>query len=360
MSAGSLSAFEPSVDHAVPPPLQPGERMPFWYGMAGGGGFFSLESLAGAPAIIVLAHGVPRDDLGALVAPLAIAARRAVVVILGSDDTVLTLRDDPAAHGMRLVDCNPAQLGPAGVGPDARSPARILVVDRNQRIALHLAAAPGTDLAAACLRALDTLPQEAGREMLMPAPALLLPNLLSAAQCRHLIARFESGATIDSGMATIDEHGQPRTRLDHAKKRRRDLLIGPDDPDHDTLQALLLRRCAPEIARAFQASIAHTDRILVACYDDTGGYFRRHRDNAGEHVAFREFAISVNLNTEEYEGGGLLFPECNDHLYRPPTGAGFIFSTSLLHEATPVTRGRRYVLLTFFHSEAAERRRRAA
>ncbi len=81
--------------------------------------------------------------------------------------------------------------------------------------------------------------------------------------------------------------------------------------------------------------MSHTDRILVARYDDSGGYFRRHRDNIGTSVAFRQFALSVNLNAEAYEGGYLLFPEYNDHRYRPRTGEGMVFSASLLHEGDP-------------------------
>lgn len=343
------------------PLLDPGERMPFCYGMAQGGGFFSIEALAGAPAVLILAHGVPRDHMAALLQRLgpaldAFAARHATLAILGNDDTVCQFRHDPAAAGLNLIDCNPRLLGDDGRGP--RPPA-LLVLDRAQRIALHASDHAGGDIIAAALDCIDALPHEAARDALLPAPVLLLPNLLSPAQCRALIHQFETGDTIDSGMATLDENGLPRTRLDHSKKRRRDLLIGPHDTQHAALQDLLLRRCRAEITRAFQAEIAYTDRILIARYDDSGGYFRRHRDNAGEHVAFREFAISLNLNAEEYEGGHLLFPECNDHRYSPPTGGAIIFSTGLLHEATPVTRGRRYVLLTFFHGEAAEIRRRA-
>ena len=136
-------------------------------------------------------------------------------------------------------------------------------------------------------------------------------------------------------------------------------MISPGDDIHDLLQNVLLARCAPEIAKAFQAKITYTDRILIARYDAPAGWFLRHRDNLGENVAFREFALSLNLNTEEYEGGQLTFPEYNDHLYRPPTGAGVIFSASLLHEAAAVTRGRRYVLLTFLHGDTAEAARQA-
>ena len=101
--------------------------------------------------------------------------------------------------------------------------------------------------------------------------------------------------------------------------------------------------------------IAHTDRLLLARYDETGGYFRRHRDNSAPSVAFRQFALSLNLN-DDYMGGHLLFPEYNDRRYRPPAGAGVIFSCSLLHEAAPVTRGRRYCALTFLHDAAAQTR----
>ena len=67
-----------------------------------------------------------------------------------------------------------------------------------------------------------------------------------------------------------------------------------------------------------------------------------------------DFAISLNLNTHEYEGGELCFPEFDDHRYNPPAGGALVFSASLLHEAMPVTRGSRYVLLSFLGSAAAQ------
>jgi hypothetical protein len=100
------------------------------------------------------------------------------------------------------------------------------------------------------------------------------------------------------------------------------------------------------------------DRLLVARYDANASWFRRHRDNAADDAAFRRFAISVDLNAGEYDGGHLLVPEYNDHRYRPPTGAGIVFSAAILHAATPVTRGCRYVSPTVFHDAAAEARRR--
>jgi predicted 2-oxoglutarate/Fe(II)-dependent dioxygenase YbiX len=99
---------------------------------------------------------------------------------------------------------------------------------------------------------------------------------------------------------------------------------------------------------------------LDARYDDTGGYFLRHRDNSAPAIAFRQFAVSINLNSGQYDGGHLLFPEYNDYRYRPGLGAALVFSAILLHEATPVLKGARSVLLTFVHNAEAEARRRAA
>ena len=61
--------------------------------------------------------------------------------------------------------------------------------------------------------------------------------------------------------------------------------------------------------------------------------------------------MTLNLNTGDYEGGYLRFPEFGPDLYRPAAGDAVVFSCELVHEAMPVTRGERYVLLTFFYGE---------
>jgi predicted 2-oxoglutarate/Fe(II)-dependent dioxygenase YbiX len=94
---------------------------------------------------------------------------------------------------------------------------------------------------------------------------------------------------------------------------------------------------------------------LIACYDaQEGGYFRPHRDNLSMGTAHRKFAVSINLNAEDFEGGDLRFPEFGPRTYRPPTGGAVVFACGLLHEATPVTRGRRYAVLPFLYDEAGE------
>ena len=69
--------------------------------------------------------------------------------------------------------------------------------------------------------------------------------------------------------------------------------------------------------------------------------------------------MTINLNAGDYDGGDLRFPEYGPRTYRAPTGGAIVFSCSLLHEATPVTRGTRYAFLPFLYDDAAARLREA-
>lgn len=95
------------------------------------------------------------------------------------------------------------------------------------------------------------------------------------------------------------------------------------------------------------------ERYIVARYDSaTSDHFNAHRDNTTKGTAHRRFAMSVLLN-DEYEGGELNFPEYGSEPIRGPAGTAVIFSCSLLHAVSPVSRGQRYVFLPFLYDDAA-------
>ena len=78
-----------------------------------------------------------------------------------------------------------------------------------------------------------------------------------------------------------------------------------------------------------------------------------HRDNTTKGTAHRRFAVTLNLNSEDYDGGYLRFLEYGPQLFKAPTGGAVVFSCSMLHKALPVTSGTRYVFLPFLYDEAA-------
>lgn len=150
----------------------------------------------------------------------------------------------------------------------------------------------------------------------------------------------------------VERDGRTVGILDHGTKRRRDCLV--EDPQlQAALRQRITRRIAPEMRKAFQFDPSRIERYIVACYDGgEGGHFRAHRDNTTPGTAHRRFAVTINLN-DGFEGGELWFPEFGPRRYRPPVGGAVVFSCSLLHEATPVTAGRRYATLPFLYDDAA-------
>jgi peroxiredoxin len=185
-------------------------------------------------------------------------------------------------------------------------------------------------------------------------PVLIIPDVLSQGDCRHLINVFETRGKLflDLGpgvdyMGTdykmrVPEHGR-RDRIDH--------WIVENDTSA-LLDHRLVNRVIPEIAKAFHYQITRYERMRIGCYEGSrGGKLHGHRDNFDPSTAYRRFAMSVNLNTEEFEGGELRFPEYGGQRYRPDTGSAIVFSSSLLHEALDVTSGCRFVLLAFLFGE---------
>jgi predicted 2-oxoglutarate/Fe(II)-dependent dioxygenase YbiX len=114
------------------------------------------------------------------------------------------------------------------------------------------------------------------------------------------------------------------------------------------------------IRRTFGWQARHIERYLICRYGaEDQGFFRAHRDDVTAGSAHRKFAVSINLNADDHDGGDLRFPEFGRRTYRPSTGGAAVFSCNLLHEATPVTRGERFAVVPFLFDDAGEAVRRA-
>lgn len=180
------------------------------------------------------------------------------------------------------------------------------------------------------------------------APVLLVERVLEPEFCVRLMEHWRQGEKRTDGVASA----AGASAADSDIKRRADVPV--DDAQLFTaLRDALVRRVLPAILQAFHIRIVQIELPRIGCYDaKAGGWFRRHRDNTTPYTAHRQFAISLNLNSPaEYDGGQVRFPEFGCHRYQPEAGAALVFSCSLLHEAIPVTRGRRFGLFTFLHDE---------
>lgn len=191
----------------------------------------------------------------------------------------------------------------------------------------------------------------------MQAPILIVPRVFEPMLCEKLINLYESNGGSDSGFMR-DVDGRTVGIIDHRMKRRSDHEI-QDREIRQAMQRRISRRLIPEILKAFQFRVTRIERYIVACYDsDGGGYFKPHRDNTTKGTAHRRFAVTINLNTGDYSGGGLNFPEYGPQVYHAPRGGAVVFSCSLLHQALPILSGKRYATLPFLYDESAAQLRR--
>lgn len=293
-----------------------------------------------------------RDQMNAAEGRIVVVTRdnhEANAQFIRSSGLDLDILSDPAGAITAGYCGTPVAEGPAaGRAPRDGNGLSTFVIDSNQRIA-----AAFRSVADHVGRALDGLETLQGRwepqKGLRHAPILVLPDVLSPDLCQQLIAEWEREhyeGVITLGTGLRDDADD--LVVASSVKRRRDHRLGSDA--NAWLSGIVGRRVVPMLNKAFQFQVGSMQHYRVVAYAaDRGDFFTTHRDNDTPTTEDRRFAMSINLN-DDYEGGAVRFPEFGGELHRPPMGGGVNFSCSLLHEAMPVTRGTRFVALTFFFS----------
>ena len=269
--------------------------------------------------------------------------------------------DLPAETDFMLLADQKAEVA-AGFGIGGKSGRRLpmaFLVDPASRVQAVIEASNASPLAALALAELrHEPPHAAGLIIGQVAPVLMLPRVLEPAFCDQLMELWSTSKQQRTGVA---RPGETTSHTDFGANYKSRIDHQITDPAWiDQVQRRLTLRVLPEIEKVHFYKATRFEFLRIGCYDAAdGGHFGAHRDNTTQAGLHRRFALTLCLN-EDYEGGSLGFPEYGSHLYRPGKGEAIVFSCSLLHRVTPVTAGRRYVLITFFFGEAEYQARQAA
>jgi len=334
-----------------------GEPVPAFHARAESNLNFAFDTIAGRWIMVLIpgSLGEPgkANRLAAMIEPhhAKLDITNAYMIVIGTDpedESAGRLRDGPG-HRVLWDDDGSARRALRAVDPDGTLRPGWLLLDPMLRVFGIWELEDG----AQAMQVMAMLPPPA-RHAGVPihAPVLIVPRVFEPGFCRRLIDLYEQQGGDESGFMR-DVDGRTVGITDHSHKRRKDCLI--EDPQlQAAFRARLTARLTPEIRRAFNFDATRIERYIVACYDGAEkGFFRAHRDNTTKGTAHRRFAVTINLNTGEYEGGELCFPEFGPQTYVAPAGGAVVFSCALLHEARPVTRGRRYATLPFLYDDAA-------
>tara|TARA_R110002110_G_scaffold85816_3_gene223639 strand:- start:11730 stop:12746 length:1017 start_codon:yes stop_codon:yes gene_type:complete len=306
----------------------------------------SHQTIAGRPLVLwsvtQTGNAARADQLAGLLTAFEAVEARVFAVAAGKDAAIIETLE--AAGVPQLVDEARSVAQAFGLGERSG----LIVVAPGGCITMVDASAGFQDALNLCQELFDATDPSLP---LAHAPVLVIENAFDPQTCRDLIDMWEAGQKLENAVAA-GEAGQADTSL----KRRSDVHVA-DRALYERLGARITSRVFPEIERAFQAKMASFELPRVGCYESAAqGFFGRHRDNRTPYTAHRLFAMTVNLNTGDYEGGELRFPEFGRQLYQPGPGGAVVFSCSLLHEALPVTSGRRFGLFSFFTDGAGAKR----
>lgn len=326
-------------------PLLPGQAAPWFTAWTPSNPEFAFDTTAGRYVLLMFLPLEPEPRIAAVRAlathqHLFDEVKACALVVFRDPEMKGGLRD---VRGLRWM-CDADQVITRGYGGEAHW----LLLDPTLRV---LESAP-IDAPQGLFARIAALPAPADHAgVALHAPVLTVPNIFEPELCEALIARHEADGGAFTGV--MRDAGDRTVAVMDELKKRRDIWI--EDPElQAAIRERLERRLYPMIFRGLGFQVTRIERFLVSCYDaGDGGVFHPHRDNTTHGTAHRRFACSLNLN-DGFDGGDLRFAEYGPATYRPPPGGAVVFSCAMMHEATPVTAGRRYAFLPFFYDEAGE------
>jgi predicted 2-oxoglutarate/Fe(II)-dependent dioxygenase YbiX len=364
-AAATAHPLEPSVETWPAKRLRTlrfGEAVPLCYSATRSNDRFAFGSLGGRYTLLGFLPPQGTKDCAAMLAPMENGkslfdpAKRVIALASNAAETRQT-RALIALDGELLVFHDQSNglhdtFGVTGATretqPDVMQ-AGWFLVDPVMRVMATFAPSD-TEQALATLEATGEPLHHAG--VATPAPVLIVPRVFEPDFCETLLDYYQSNCGQAPGVRGDRDDKMP-VELDDTAKKRFDCLID-DERLREAAMHRILSRLGPQIEKAFQFKVTRMERYIVCCYDaGTGGCFRAHRDNTTEGTAHRRFAVSINLNAENSDGGGVIFPEYSETAYNPPIGGALVFSCSLLHEVLPITGGQRFAFLPFLYDEAA-------
>lgn len=335
---------EPGIDFALP------------RGPEGGVVRFTSR-VGGRPAVVVLAGGD------------AVRARALVDVLADAPDVHVGGEGGEPLVGFDVyvvVDADPSRPPAdhefvdhegrvqAGWGIDHAAGPTAVVLDPAVRVdVVHPVG--DVDAVATAVRADVDRVADAHADADRAAPVLVVPDAVEPEMAERVVAAWAAADPVPTGVETTAD-GRHVEALDDLRKRRRDHVV-TDPALLRELTQHVGRRVIPAVEKAFAFRATGFEGFKIGGYDARdGGFFAAHRDNLSPATAHRRFALSLNL-TDDHDGGELVFPEYGHRRHRLGARDGLVFSGSLLHAVTPVTRGQRLVLLSFLfgHDQAPKR-----
>ena len=352
-----LSGMRPSRATGSPTSLVAGDCVPFFALPDHDGSPRQIHPYGGRPTLLL---ALPRqNDL--LVARLLRAeeARRKEVVgarlqriylLRGTPEEAAALRRRLGLSWTVWADADGATSRTLGVDARQEDGVTAALLTPNLRVlSIHTRQDPVALWNGVLLDLLRIRPGAPPAVLPLHAPVLMMPDALDRPLCSKLARYWESG---DGYEGFVGGAGGAK-RVAPEKKVRRDVDVRDADL-RATLDHRLARTAYRELRKVTGFEVTHRERYKIVGYRGSdGGHYVPHRDTYFP-LGHRRYSLSVAL-TDDFDGGGLYFPEYTQDVYRLVPGMAVMFPGTLMHGVEPVARGLRLMLVAFLYDEAGAR-----
>jgi len=172
-------------------------------------------------------------------------------------------------------------------------------------------------------------------------------NFLSLSQCQKLMRYLETGEATDSELA-----GNYKDNLVNKEVRNnKEVIINNEELNNKLKMVFELSNQS-----IWKYKIQELEKVRILKYEN-GGKYKWHTDCGAKETSTRKLTAIVQLSDEtKYEGGNLEFgitDKSGKNNYTAPRtqGSVIIFPSFLSHRVTPITKGRRYSLITWMNGD---------
>jgi predicted 2-oxoglutarate/Fe(II)-dependent dioxygenase YbiX len=309
-------------------------------------------SLAGKGGLLIfLGTGMPMQSLGGLMSAVKDVDKIGTVVLAPGSSSGLDHGAIAPAEGISSLD-NPQVWGLVYGDEVDASLACVFAYDIDLKILKRVHC--GADRLESVVRTLAAECQAQLSAARAPVvPVLKIRSALSPDFCKELIQYHQDSENKIQGRA-----GLYSPVINTAVKRA--VHVNAHRELCQAIDRAFIFSLLPAVERVYDYRITHRVSYKISHYSASDqGFFAAHRDNTDAGSLFRKFALSVCLN-EDWEGGGLCFPEYSSEPVSLATGDALVFPVSLMHRVEPIQSGERYVLLSFMYDDQGAIDRRAS
>jgi predicted 2-oxoglutarate/Fe(II)-dependent dioxygenase YbiX len=177
--------------------------------------------------------------------------------------------------------------------------------------------------------------------------------LFSSADCKSVLNRNRQSTRWQSArVGSQDESGEVHS-VEDTEFRAASVLFPENAPRAaKLLSARIEESVRPAVREIWELDLPECEGVQFVRYA-AGGHYNPHADAALD-LNDRYFTAVCYLN-DDFEGGGTTFPYLNDFRIMPQAGKVILFPSRYVHCAEPVSKGEKYIAVTWLHGPQSVR-----